>query len=87
VQVREAENQEMYLTFSPRFERICLQSKKRLLDYMDQKPANIGWANLRKRALGVAIAEINKKTDLKIETFDFGGWANRSPLKTDSVAR
>jgi plasmid replication initiation protein len=120
VQVRESENQEVYLTFSPRFERIWLESKKRLPDYMEQKPANTGlrsqyalrlyswakkhvavgtksisveqirnvfglesvkdgdgnvikeaplpvWANFRQRALDVAIAEINKKTDLKLE--------------------
>jgi plasmid replication initiation protein len=42
VQVREAENQEVYLTFSPRFERIWLESKKRLPEYVAQKPANIG---------------------------------------------
>ena len=42
VQVRGAENQEVYLTFSPRFERIWLESKRRLPDYMEQKPANIG---------------------------------------------
>ena len=29
-QVRGVENQEVYLTFSPRFERIWLESKKRL---------------------------------------------------------
>jgi len=34
VQVRGAENQEVYLTFSPRFERIWLESKKRLLEYV-----------------------------------------------------
>jgi hypothetical protein len=120
VQVREAENQEVYLTFSPRFERIWLESKKRLVDYMEQKPANVGlrsqyalrlyswakkqvavgskrisveqlrkvlglesvkdadgnvvqeaplqvWANFRQRGLDVAIAEINRKTDLRIE--------------------
>ena len=43
VQVRGAEI-EVYVTFSPRFERIWLESKKRLLEYADQKPANI---NLR----------------------------------------
>jgi hypothetical protein len=37
-----ADDQEVYLTFSPRFERIWLESKKRLPDYMEQKPANIG---------------------------------------------
>ena len=31
VQVRGAENQEVYLTFSPSFQRIWLESKKRLL--------------------------------------------------------
>jgi hypothetical protein len=114
VQVREAE---VYLTFSPRFERIWIESKKRLLNFAGQKPAHIGlrsqyalrmydwakkhvsagtkrisseqlrtvldseknaegnvirearltaWANFRQRALNVAIAEINAKTDLNI---------------------
>jgi plasmid replication initiation protein len=119
VQVNGTENKEVYLTFSPRFEHIWLQSKKRLLEYVASAPANIGlrsqyalhlyswakkhvtagtkrisleqlrtvlgldsvknaegnvirqaplpvWANLRQRALNVAIAEINKKTDLTI---------------------
>jgi plasmid replication initiation protein len=39
VQVRGAE---VYVTFSPRFERVWLESKKRLLEYADQKPAHIG---------------------------------------------
>jgi hypothetical protein len=39
VQVKGAENQDVYLTFSPRFERIWLESKKRLLKYVAQKPA------------------------------------------------
>jgi hypothetical protein len=42
VQVRGAENQEVYLTFSPRFERIWLEAKRRLLAYVTKKPANIG---------------------------------------------
>jgi hypothetical protein len=37
VQVRGAENQEVYLTFSPRFERIWLESNKRLLEYVARK--------------------------------------------------
>ena len=117
--MRGSEYQEVYLTFSPRFERIWLESKKRLLDYVAQKPAifdseasmlsacTVGrkstyppklsaslldqlrkvlglesvkdadgniiqeapladWANLRQRALDIAIREINKKTDLNI---------------------
>ena len=41
-QVRGVENQEVYLTFNPRFERIWLQSKKRLPEYVAEKPANMG---------------------------------------------
>ena len=39
VQVGEAK---VYVTFSPRFEHIWLESKKRLLEIADQKPANMG---------------------------------------------
>jgi hypothetical protein len=42
VQVMGAEAQEVYLTFSPRFEHIWLECKKRLLDYLAQKPAAVG---------------------------------------------
>jgi plasmid replication initiation protein len=42
VQVKGAENQEVYLTFSPHFERIWLECKKSLLDSLAQKPAAIG---------------------------------------------
>jgi hypothetical protein len=42
VQTRGAENPEVYLTFSPNFERIWLDSKKRLPEYVSQKPANLG---------------------------------------------
>jgi hypothetical protein len=119
VQVMGGETQEVYLTFSPRFEHIWLECKKRLLDYLSQKPAAVGlrskyairlyawakdhlstgtkritleqlrtvlgldsvkdtdgnvirearlgaWANFRQRALNIAIAEINAKTDLNI---------------------
>ena len=119
VHVKEAENQEVYLTFSPRFEHIWLESKESLLNFAGKKPAHIGlrsqyalrmytwarnqasagtkrisleqlrtvlglesvrdaagniirnarltaWANFRQRALNVAIAEINAKTDLNI---------------------
>jgi hypothetical protein len=125
VQVRGADNQEVYLTFSPRFERIWLESKKRFPEYIAEKPANIGlrsqyalrlyswaqkyvtagtkrisleqlrkvlglesvkdaagkiiqeaplqlWANFRQRALDVAIAEINEKTDLQIALESLG---------------
>jgi plasmid replication initiation protein len=119
VQLKE-DTKEVYVAFSPRFERIWLESRKRLLDYREQKPANAAlrsqyslrlyswakkyagdgaraisleelrrvfglesikdaegnvikeaplpiWANFQQRALGVAIREVNAKTDLKIK--------------------
>ena len=41
-EVKGTENQEVYVTFSPRFERIWLESKKRLPEYVAKEPANIG---------------------------------------------
>jgi plasmid replication initiation protein len=41
VQVKEGPEQEVYVAFSPRFERIWLESRKRLPD-MEQKPGNAG---------------------------------------------
>lgn len=125
VQVREAENPEVYLTFSPRFEHIWLELKKLVPRYLSDRPAKLRlrsqyslrlynwakkyarvgskrvsldrlrkvlgletirdadgnmiqeaplpvWANLRQRALDTAIAEINKKTDLKISLEQLG---------------
>jgi hypothetical protein len=46
VPVRGAENQEVYVTFSPRFEGLWLECKKRLLDYLAQKPAAFGSSQL-----------------------------------------
>jgi plasmid replication initiation protein len=46
VQLKEGENQEVYVEFNPRFERIWLEAKKRLPEYMEQEPAN---ASLRSR--------------------------------------
>jgi replication initiator protein len=119
IQVKGTENPEVYVTFSPQFERIWLESKKRLPEYVAKEPSSIGlrsqysirlyawakkwasvgtkrisleelrkvlglepvqdvegnviqepplpiWANFRQRALDVGIAEINKKTDLKV---------------------
>ena len=41
VQVKEGPEPEVYVAFSPRFERIWLESRK-LPEYMEQKPANTG---------------------------------------------
>jgi hypothetical protein len=40
--VKGTENQEVYVTFSPQFERIWLESKKRLPECVSKKPANLG---------------------------------------------
>ena len=40
VQVKEDTVPEVYVAFSPRFEQIWLESRKRLPEYMEQKPAN-----------------------------------------------
>jgi plasmid replication initiation protein len=42
VQARGPENQEVYNAFSPRFERIWLESKKRLPEYVAKEPTNLG---------------------------------------------
>src|SRR3984893_9406813 len=42
VQVKEGPEPEVYVAFSPRFERIWLESRQRLPEYMEQKPANTG---------------------------------------------
>jgi len=42
VQVKEGPEPEVCVAFSPRFERIWLESRKRLPEYMAQKPANTG---------------------------------------------
>jgi len=42
VQLREGKSQEVYVEFNPRFERIRLEAKKRLPEYVAQKPAEIG---------------------------------------------
>jgi hypothetical protein len=42
VQVKGTENQEVYVTFSPLFEHIWLESKKRLPERVAKEPANIG---------------------------------------------
>jgi hypothetical protein len=51
VQLKE-DTKEVYVTFSPRFERIWLEARKRLLDYRDQKPAN---AALRSQVLSAPL--------------------------------
>jgi plasmid replication initiation protein len=39
--VKGTENQEVYVTFSPQFEHIWLESKKRLPEYVAEEPANL----------------------------------------------
>jgi plasmid replication initiation protein len=42
VQVR-GENEEVYITFSPRFKRIWLQAKKRMPEHVARTPTNVGF--------------------------------------------
>ena len=59
-----SENQEVYVAFSPNFERIWLESKKRLPEYASQKPANIrlrGQYALRLYALAKKHVTVGKK--------------------------
>jgi hypothetical protein len=55
VQVRGADNQDVYLTFNPRFERIWLESKKRLPEYVAREASQYWTPNsiglLGKRSL------------------------------------
>ena len=74
VQLREAENQEVYLTFSPRFERIWMESKKRLLDYMEQKPGQY-WAS---KPVVSAAVQLGEKARLGRQEKRFGGGASKS---------
>jgi plasmid replication initiation protein len=94
VQVREAEKQEVYLTFSPRFERIWLESNKRLPQYMEQKPANIGlrsqyalrlysWAK-KHAAAGekkISLEELRKVLGLESVKDDAGNIIQEAPLQ------
>jgi hypothetical protein len=80
VQVKGAEDQEVFLTFSPRFEHIWLESKKRLMGYVSQKPANIGlrsqyalrmysWAkkyvSVRTKRISLSLEELRKVLGLE----------------------
>jgi hypothetical protein len=83
VQVKEGPEQEVYVTFSPRFERIWLELKKRLPDYMEQEPGNsrlrsqyalrlYGWAKkyVEDGAKTVSLEELRKVfDDLSAENF------------------
>jgi plasmid replication initiation protein len=46
VQAVGTENQEVYISFSPLFERIWLETKKRLPEYVAKEPANLGLRSL-----------------------------------------
>jgi plasmid replication initiation protein len=64
VEARGSENQEVFVAFSPNFERIWLESKKRLPEYVSQKPANIRLRSqyaLRLYALAKKYVSVGKK--------------------------
>ena len=62
--VKGTENQEVYVTFSPLFERIWLESKKRLPERVAKEPANIGLRSqysIRLYAWAKKYASVGKK--------------------------
>ena len=62
--VKGTENPEVYVTFSPLFERIWLESKKRLPEYVAKEPANIGLRSqysIRLYAWAKKYASVGKK--------------------------
>ena len=93
VQTTGPENQEVYLTFSPRFERIWLESKKRLMEYVAQKPANIGlrsqyalrlysWAKkyVEKGTKSISLEELRKVLGLESVKDPDGNVIQEAPL-------
>jgi len=95
VQVRGAEDQEVFLTFSPRFEHIWLESKKRLMGYVSQKPANIGlrsqyalrmysWAkkyvSVRTKRIFLSLEELRKVLELESVKDAAGNIIQEAPL-------
>ena len=93
MQLKEGENQEVYVAFNPRFERIWLEARKRLPDYMEQKPANTrlmsqyalrlyGWAKKYVEAgtVSISLEDLRKLLGLEsIKDVD-GNVIKQSPL-------
>ena len=78
VQVKEGPEPEVYVAFNPRFERIWLESKKHLPEYMKQKPASAGlrsqyalrqygWAKnyVKAGTMSISLKELRKVLDLE----------------------
>src|SRR5271166_1561630 len=95
VQVRGAEDQEVFLTFSRRFEHIWLESKKRLMGYVSQKPANIGlrsqyalrlysWAkkhvSVRTKRISLSLEQLRKVLGLESVKDTDGNIIQEAPL-------
>src|ERR1700732_1400771 len=62
--VKGTEDQEVYVTFSPQFERIWLETKKRLPEYFAKEPGNIGLRSqysIRLYAWAKKYASVGKK--------------------------
>src|SRR5271166_778337 len=95
VQVTGTEDQEVSLTFSPRFEHIWLESKKRLMGYVSQKPANIGlrsqyalrlysWAkkhvSVRTKRISLSLEQLRKVLGLESVKDTDGNIIQEAPL-------
>jgi Initiator Replication protein len=79
--VKGTENQEVYVTFSPLFERIWLESKKHLPEHVAKEPGNIGLRSqysIRLYAWAKKYASVGKK---RISLEDLRKVLGLEPLK------
>ena len=73
-----SENQEVYVEFSPNFERIWLESKKRLTEYVSQKPANLGLRSqyaLRLYAWRKSTSRLERRASLWSSSEKYSVWS------------
>jgi plasmid replication initiation protein len=91
--VKGTENQQVYVTFSPQFERIWLESKKRLPEYASRKPANLGlrsqysirfydWAkkNVEAKTKTVSLEELRRVLGLESVKDACGNVIHEAPM-------
>jgi hypothetical protein len=93
VQVIGAENPEVHVTFSSRFDRIWLESKKRLPQHVAKEPANIGlrsrysirlYASAKKHVLDrtkrISLEDLRKLLGLELVKDADGNMVQEAPL-------
>jgi len=88
VEVRGAQEQEVYLSFSPRFEHIWLESKRRLLEYVAQKPVHIGLRSqyALRRAVGRKSTSWSELSAFLWSSFERCSVSNRHAMLTEILS-